>query len=49
MKDFDYAFYQVRASVGTEDLDGYIQWNNKYGSMGTVNVYDCLLHELEII
>ena len=23
MKDFDYAFRQVRASVGTDDLEGY--------------------------
>lgn len=38
MKDFDYAFYQVRASVGTDDLEGYVTWNEKYGSMGSVTV-----------
>ena len=38
MKDFDYAFYQVKASVGTDDLDGYLKWNEKYGSMGTVGM-----------
>ena len=44
MKDFEFAFMQVRASVGTEDLDGYLQWNDKYGSMGTVvGGYACLL------
>lgn len=37
MKDFEYAFLQVRASVGTDDLEGYLQWNEKYGSMGTVS------------
>ena len=35
MKDFDYAFRQVRASVGTDYLEGYAKWNDKYGSMGT--------------
>lgn len=34
MRDFDYAFRQVRASVGDDDLDGYRKWNEKYGSMG---------------
>ena len=36
MKDFESAVYQVRASVSGDDLEGYVAWNEKYGSMGTV-------------
>eukprot|EP00761_Pharyngomonas_kirbyi_P008245 gb/GECH01008256.1/.p1 GENE.gb/GECH01008256.1/~~gb/GECH01008256.1/.p1 ORF type:complete len:652 (+),score=141.17 gb/GECH01008256.1/:1-1956(+) len=32
MKDFDNAFRQVRASVNQEDLNQYLEWNEKYGS-----------------
>lgn len=38
MEDFEYAFGQVRASVGKDDLDGYQQWNEKFGSLGSTGV-----------
>ncbi|CBK24593.2 uncharacterized protein [Blastocystis hominis] len=38
MEDFEYAFGQVRASVGQDDLDGYKQWNEKFGSLGSAGV-----------
>eukprot|EP01028_Stygiella_incarcerata_P014456 TRINITY_DN964_c0_g1_i1.p1 TRINITY_DN964_c0_g1~~TRINITY_DN964_c0_g1_i1.p1 ORF type:complete len:553 (+),score=176.54 TRINITY_DN964_c0_g1_i1:92-1750(+) len=32
LKDFDSAFFQVRASVGGSDLKGYVDWNEQFGS-----------------
>lgn len=32
-QDFDYALTQVRASVSDKDLDGYLDWNSKFGSL----------------
>lgn len=33
MSDFEKAMSQVRASVSTADLDMYLEWNSKYGSL----------------
>ena len=49
LQDFEYAFRQVRASVGDEDLDGYRQWNEKYGSMGTGGSLVCSINNLSLI
>lgn len=35
-EDFEDALPQVRASVSNKDLDLYIEWNNSYGSAGSV-------------
>jgi SpoVK/Ycf46/Vps4 family AAA+-type ATPase len=32
LQDFKNAIRQVRASVGTQDIETYIQWNSQYGS-----------------
>jgi len=34
VSDFEYAMTQVRASVGKDDLDGYVKWNESFGSLG---------------
>ena len=34
LSDFDYAMTQVRASVSSKDLDLYLEWNQKFGSLG---------------
>lgn len=36
--DFEYALTQVRASVSQTDLSGYLDWNEKFGSLGCTAV-----------
>lgn len=36
IQDFDHALTQVRASVSSQDLEGYLDWNTKYGSLSGV-------------
>jgi fidgetin-like protein 1 len=33
MEDFKMAMSQVRASVSERDLEGYVEWNSKYGTL----------------
>ena len=34
LQDFEYALTQVRASVSEKDLDFFVEWNKKFGSLG---------------
>lgn len=34
LSDFEYALTQVRASVSSKDLDFFVDWNQKFGSLG---------------
>jgi len=34
LQDFEYALTQVRASVSEKDLDFFVDWNKKFGSLG---------------
>lgn len=36
-KDFEEALTQVRASVSNQDLDFYLDWNQKFGSLNVKN------------
>lgn len=36
LQHFDYALTQVRASVGSQDMDGYRKWNAQFGSLNIV-------------
>lgn len=37
-EDFEEALTQVRASVSDQDLDLYLDWNQKFGSLNVKNV-----------
>lgn len=34
-EDFEEALTQVRASVSSQDLEGYLDWNRQFGSLST--------------